>query len=106
MTIQNHFVDFHLPACAHPAFPFSQLTSVGKGLGWMVHVELFENYCGGWNRCGRHKLMCLTAWPKGSGMVRRCGLFWRKWVTVGIGFEFSYTYTKASVEQNFFLADC
>ena len=32
-------------------------------------------YCGGLNRFGPHRLMCLNAWPTGSGTIRRCGLF-------------------------------
>ena len=34
--------------------------------------------CGGLNRNGPNRLMCLTAWPIGSGTIRRCGL-------VGVG---------------------
>ena len=31
-------------------------------------------YCGGLNRYGPHRLICLNAWPIGSGAVRRCDL--------------------------------
>lgn len=34
--------------------------------------------CGGLNRFGPHRLMCLNAWPTGSGTIRRC-------VLVGVG---------------------
>ena len=34
--------------------------------------------CGGLNRFGSHRFMCLNAWPIGSGTIRRCGL-------VGVG---------------------
>ena len=30
--------------------------------------------CGGLNRYGPYRLMCLGAWPMGSGSIRRCGL--------------------------------
>jgi hypothetical protein len=30
--------------------------------------------CGGLNRFGPHRLMCLNAWPTGSSTIRRCGL--------------------------------
>ena len=33
-----------------------------------------EPWCGGLNRFGLHRLMCLNAWPKGNGTIRRCGL--------------------------------
>jgi hypothetical protein len=45
--------------------------------------------CGGLNKSGPHKLMCLNAWCIQSGSLRRCGLigvgvsFWRKYVTGG-----------------------
>jgi hypothetical protein len=32
-------------------------------------------HCGGLNRYGPDRLMCLNAWPIVSGTVRRCGLF-------------------------------
>ena len=28
-------------------------------------------YCGGLNKFGPHRLMCLNAWPTGSGTIRR-----------------------------------
>jgi hypothetical protein len=30
--------------------------------------------CGGLNRFGLHRLMCLNAWLMGSSTIRRCGL--------------------------------
>ena len=30
--------------------------------------------CAGLNRSGPRRLMCLNAWPIGSGTIRRCGL--------------------------------
>jgi hypothetical protein len=51
--------------------------------------------CGGMNRFGLHRLMCLNAWPTGSGSVRKYGLV-RVGVTLleevhhcGVGFEVS-----------------
>jgi hypothetical protein len=34
--------------------------------------------CGGFNGYSPHRLMCLDAWPMGSGSIKRCGL-------VGVG---------------------
>ena len=34
--------------------------------------------CGGLNRYGFHRFMCLNAWPIRSGTIRKCGL-------VGVG---------------------
>ena len=31
--------------------------------------------CGGLNRYGPHRLMCLNAWSIEHGSIRRCGLF-------------------------------
>ena len=33
-----------------------------------------DTHCGGLNRYGPHRLVCLIAWPIGSGTIRRCGL--------------------------------
>ena len=40
--------------------------------------QFHGQYCGGLNRNGLHKLMCLNVWPIGSGTIRRCSL-------VGVG---------------------
>jgi hypothetical protein len=38
-----------------------------------ITVKKYHGY-GGLNRYSSHSLMCLNAWPKGSGSIRRCGL--------------------------------
>ena len=51
---------------------------------------------GGLNRYGPHRLMCVNAWPVGSGTIRRCGIagvsvaLLRTSVTVGVGLEVFY----------------
>ena len=37
-----------------------------------------KTHCGGLNRFGSHRLMCLNAWPTGSDTIRKRGL-------VGVG---------------------
>ena len=38
--------------------------------------------CGGLNRFGSHRFMCLNVWPLGDSTIRRCGL-----VGVGVALE-------------------
>ena len=49
-----------------------------------------KGQCAVVNRCGAHRLMCLNAWPIGSGTVRRCGLAGGSVPLWGAGFEVSY----------------
>lgn len=70
-------------------------------LNTKMYIDLFTYslFCacvyGGLNRYGPYKLICLNAWPLGSGTVRRCGLsgvsvaLLENHVTLGVGFEVS-----------------
>ena len=57
-----------------------------------------KEQCGGLNRYGPCRLMCLGAWPTGSGTIKRCGLVlleqvwpcWRKFLILEVGFEVVY----------------
>ena len=56
---------------------------------------------GGLNRYGPHRLMCLNAWPIGSGTNRRCGLVGESvLLCVGAGFEVSYAQAIPSVAHS------
>jgi len=39
-----------------------------------LNTQIELGYCGGLDRYGSHRFMCLNAWPTGSGNIRRCGL--------------------------------
>jgi hypothetical protein len=36
--------------------------------------DFLETTYGGLNKSGPHRLMCVNAWPIGSGAIKRCGL--------------------------------
>jgi hypothetical protein len=40
---------------------------------WLQAYEGQGVECGGLNRFDLHRLMCLNAWPMGSGTIRRYG---------------------------------
>ena len=41
--------------------------------------------CDALNRYGSHRLLCLNAWPIGSGTIRRCGLVRGSVSLLGVG---------------------
>jgi hypothetical protein len=51
-------------------------------------------WCGGLNRNGSHRFMCLNAWPTGNGTKE----VWPCWRNEGAGFEVSYAQATPSVE--------
>ena len=53
---------------------------------WLQAYGYLGVECGGLNRFCPYRLMCLNAWPIGSGTIRRCGLVG----AVGASFEISY----------------
>ena len=53
----------HVPSTMHPIL-----------LVHMANYSQSSDGCGGLNRNGPRKLVCLYAWPTGSGTIRRCGL--------------------------------
>ena len=57
----------------------------------------------GLNRHGSHSLMCLNAWPKGSGSIRRCVVLLEEVCQCGVGFEVIYTQAMQSVAHNHLL---
>ena len=62
--------------------------------------------CGGLNRCGPHRFMCLNACHIGSGTIRRCDLIGvgmallEKICPCGVGFELLYAQAKPSVARS------
>jgi hypothetical protein len=64
------------------------------------HTCKQNTHWGGLNRNGPHRLMCLNAWPIGSGIIRMCGLVGvgvALCVTVEAGFRVSYVQAMPSL---------
>ena len=40
----------------------------------LIIAENTDVWCDGLNRNSLHRVMCLHAWPIGSGTIRKCGL--------------------------------
>jgi hypothetical protein len=52
------------------------ISNLVRGNSIFLVLEIFsgDNDCGALNRYGPHRLMCLNAWPMGSGTIKMCGL--------------------------------
>jgi hypothetical protein len=59
--------------------------------------------CGGLNKNVPHRLMCLNAWPIGSGTIRRCGLVGGSVSLYGVGLKASYVQALPSVVHSLLL---
>ena len=89
----------------HSLWSLKSLMSNGTFYGTFLIIIC----CGDLNSTGSHRLICLNAWPIGSGTIRRCGFIggvwpsWRLGIMVEGGFEVSYAQAKPSVAHTLLL---
>jgi hypothetical protein len=71
--------------------------------GMKSGIEKTKNrQCGGLNRNDLHRPMCLSAWPIGSGTLRRCSLVGGS-RSLGMGFEVIYNQAMPRVAHSLLL---
>lgn len=63
----------HSPTGSYHAFLYSFFNGF-HGTRFFKYPKAKALWCGGLNRSGLHRLMCMNAWPTESGTIKRYGL--------------------------------